>query len=304
MADYIASVEDGVEHSGVLRYWSSKQELHKPEEMEAVPKKSVSVVLINLLDGKQENICREIVKRYPYSSYQFVLYSSSIDKAWVEFACSLKRLDTVMIRKKLEDDSIPLFQKLVDGRKLSWLPINEEACEGGIEEILKSLFCQDQFKHLQIRNDLEGPWKSTTVRDLLQFWSENGEKLRGARLTVSGNCGDGVDQLEQFVLHRAAINTRGGTSEIKTRNVLTLCSKEECDFINKYYQHHNFRFITPSCVYKFEEGKGDDQRKLYISFSCAHGKNRANGRYGSGSREGVNDLSLMRGTKLLHVVFG
>uniref|UniRef100_A0A1I8A5A3 FBA_2 domain-containing protein n=1 Tax=Steinernema glaseri TaxID=37863 RepID=A0A1I8A5A3_9BILA len=256
-AYYVSSVKDGIEKEGHINYDSDGRKVSASEEIEAVPKKSVHIVMINLYDRKEENVSRAIVKRYPYSSFQFALLSSSINEAWVDFACSLKRLDTVLIMKTLDDDVIRLFQKLVDGRKFCWLPIFEEACEGNMLALLKMLLCQDQFMHLKIRNNLEGPWNSTVVQDLLQFWSENSEKV---------------------------------------------CPKEECDYIDKCYRHHNLCFSEPSCVYKFEEGKGDDRRRLYISFGCAHGKERTNGRRYA-SREGVDDLRLMRGTTLLRVLF-
>uniref|UniRef100_A0A1I8A272 BPTI/Kunitz inhibitor domain-containing protein n=1 Tax=Steinernema glaseri TaxID=37863 RepID=A0A1I8A272_9BILA len=80
------------------------------------------------------------------------------------------------------------------------------------------------------------------------------------------------------------------------------CSKEECDFLDKYYWHHNFYFDEPSCVYKYEEGEGDDRRRLYISFDCDHGKKRTTGpRYAS--CEGVDNLSLLRGAKYIYVLF-
>uniref|UniRef100_A0A1I8AQJ1 TIR domain-containing protein n=1 Tax=Steinernema glaseri TaxID=37863 RepID=A0A1I8AQJ1_9BILA len=300
MAYYVSAVEDGMEKLGYLRYFLSTQELRTIREIEDVPKKFITTVLINLRDGEEENVCREIVKRFPYSSCQFWLLSSSINEAWVDFACSLKRLDSVAITKKLDDNSISLFKKLVDGHKLFWLPMCEKACEGGMLDALKILLCQDQFAHLKIRNDREGPWKSTVVGDLLQFWSENGEKVRGKRLTLEKNCEGGVNQLEKFVLERAEINGRN----VQTiQEVLTRCSKEECDFLDKYYRQHNYLFNTPSCVYKFEEGEGDDRQRLYISFDCKHGKNRTTERQYA-SHEGVDDFSLIRGTNSFHVFFG
>uniref|UniRef100_A0A1I7ZTB7 TIR domain-containing protein n=1 Tax=Steinernema glaseri TaxID=37863 RepID=A0A1I7ZTB7_9BILA len=298
MVDYIASVEDGVEHSGFLRYWSSKQELHKREEMEAVSKKFVQILTIHLLDGKEVSVCREIVKRFPYSSYQFALRSSTINEAWVQFACSLKRLDALVLMEKLDDDAIRLFQKFVDGRKLFWLPLCEEACGGVMLEVLKALLCQEQFTFLTILSDSEGPWKSTVVQDLLHFWSENGAKLRGKTLSLEENCKDGVQQLEQFLLHRAA-SKRPKVTLIQ--EVLEVCSKEECDFLEKYYQHNHTIYNTPSCVYKYEEGEGDERRRLYISFECASedGQERERPK----SPNGYSDLNLMRDTCVLRVKF-
>uniref|UniRef100_A0A1I7Z1K0 TIR domain-containing protein n=1 Tax=Steinernema glaseri TaxID=37863 RepID=A0A1I7Z1K0_9BILA len=301
VADYIDSVVDGHEKQGYLRYQSDGRKVRTPEEIEAVPKKSVRFVSILIDDGNKVNACREIVNRFPYSRYQFGLHSSSINEAWVDFACSLKRLNTVVVIKKLDEDAIPLFQKFVDGHKLSWLYVCEEACEGGMLALLKMLLCQDQFPDLSIRNDLEGPWKSTVVRDLLHFWSVSSHKLRGTKFSVEHNCEGGVQQLEEFVLRRAAIIT--DDRNIPTiQEVLTRCSQEECDFLEKYYRLRSNCFKTPSCVYKFEEGTGDKRRKLYISFECNHGKNRTTGRQYA-SCEGVDDLSLMRGTNSLRVLF-
>uniref|UniRef100_A0A1I8A134 TIR domain-containing protein n=1 Tax=Steinernema glaseri TaxID=37863 RepID=A0A1I8A134_9BILA len=135
----------GAGEPGYLQYLCSGREVHAPEEIEAIPKKFVRHATIHFDDREEENVCQEIVRRFPYADFQFVLLSSSINEAWVNFACSLKRLDTVAIREKLDDNSIRLFQKVVDSRKLYWLPLYEEACEGDMLELLKNLLCQEQF---------------------------------------------------------------------------------------------------------------------------------------------------------------
>uniref|UniRef100_A0A1I8AEE1 TIR domain-containing protein n=1 Tax=Steinernema glaseri TaxID=37863 RepID=A0A1I8AEE1_9BILA len=198
---YYCDVKDGVEGSQYLKYVSSGREVRTPEEIEAVPKKFVQDLLIHW-DGKKENVSREILKRFPYSRHQFWIHSSSINEAWVDFARSLNRV-SVGIILKLDDNAIPLLQKLVDSRKLLWLPIYEEACEGAIMEVLKSLLCQEQFTCLYVRRFSAGPWNSVVVLELLKFWAENSEQLRGTKLTVGGHCEDGVQQLEKFILERA-----------------------------------------------------------------------------------------------------
>uniref|UniRef100_A0A1I8AQV6 FBD domain-containing protein n=1 Tax=Steinernema glaseri TaxID=37863 RepID=A0A1I8AQV6_9BILA len=286
------ALKDGVKKRGHLFNVFSHRKLRTP-----LPKKFVRDVVIQLRDGTEEDVSRTVVNRFPLSFHSFELHSSSINKAWVDFACSLKRQCCIAIMKKLDDDSIPLFKTIVDAKKLSWLSICEEACDGSMLEILKTLIYQDHFEHLKIWNNY-CPWKSAVVRDLLQFCSENSEKIRGTRLIVEKNCEGGVQQLEEFVLQRAAIKGRN----VQTiQDVLKVCSKEECDFLDKYYRHHNYSFTTPSCVYKFEEGEGEERRRLYISFDCRN-RTRTTGRQYA-SREGIDDLSLMRGTRELHVLF-
>uniref|UniRef100_A0A1I7ZGV3 FBA_2 domain-containing protein n=1 Tax=Steinernema glaseri TaxID=37863 RepID=A0A1I7ZGV3_9BILA len=280
MVDYVVSVKDGAEKPEFLYYNFDGRKVRTPGEIEAVPKKFVCRATIHLWDGKKENVSRAIVKRYPYARYQFKLNSSSINEDWVDLACSLKRLNTVVIKKKLDDDAIRLFQKLVDSQKLSWLVVHEKACEGGFFDVLKSLLCQDYFKGLKINKKSGGPWRSTVVRDLLEFWSENGEKVRGTRFSVHENCVGGIQQLEEFVLERAGVSptlaaATGGsglTDTLRTFGMnfaLKLCSKEECDLIDKYYQHNHTLYYKPSCVYKYEEGEGDERRRIYISFDCS-----------------------------------
>uniref|UniRef100_A0A1I8ABY0 RNAse_Pc domain-containing protein n=1 Tax=Steinernema glaseri TaxID=37863 RepID=A0A1I8ABY0_9BILA len=218
-----------------------------------------------------------------------------INEAWVNFACSLKRLGTVVILKKLDNEAIRRFQKLVVGRKLSRIMVHEEACRGGITKMLKTVFCQDQFEHLRITNS--EPWKGTAVRQLLHFWAENSrDKLRGKHFSLNGNCRKGVAQLEEFLISRAS------ASLDRILNV-EICSKEECDFIDKYYRHRMMICLKPSCVYKFEEGEGDQRRRLYISFECAKKGERRSGRYVPVNHRGCNAIKSMRDTSLLHILF-
>uniref|UniRef100_A0A1I7Z1S9 NB-ARC domain-containing protein n=1 Tax=Steinernema glaseri TaxID=37863 RepID=A0A1I7Z1S9_9BILA len=313
-ASYSVAVEDGSEVSGHVRIECSKRELHKPEEIDAVPKKFVRAVSIYMEDAKNENVCRNVVKRFPYGIYVCVLRSSFINKAWIDFACRLKALKTIMICYKLEDDSLRLFKKLVDCGNLLLLHTYEDACEGGMMEVLKSLLCQDQFEELEIKNDGEIPCKGYVVRELLQFWSQNNEKLRGKHLFVLEKCEDSVKQLEEFVIHRKLsalvprlLSTPGIISVPECLSLLGIqwalkrCSKEECDAVDKYYRQHHKIIANPSCVYKFEEGQRCDLRRLYISFECTSGRDIEEIR--PASHTGHDQLSLMRGTGLLHLVF-
>uniref|UniRef100_A0A1I7ZHX3 F-box domain-containing protein n=1 Tax=Steinernema glaseri TaxID=37863 RepID=A0A1I7ZHX3_9BILA len=312
-ASYTAAVQDGMEEPRHLWYYFTRRKLLTPEEIEAVPKKVVHRVRINLWDAKDENgsAYREIIKRYPHAKFQFGLYSSSINEAWVSFACLLKRLDNIVINMKLEDDVIPLLKKLVNGRKHSWLVIKEEACEGPITEVLKSLFCQDNFEFLNIETKPEGPWKSTVVGDLLQLWPENSQKLRGKSLLLSENCKDGVKQLQDFVLDRGAASPDLIEPYLTYRLrlfglnfALKVCSKEECDFIDKYHRRRFVTFDKPSCIYKYEEDDGDERRRIYISFECATESEQKDKKpRRPASHNGHNDLGLMPATTYLRLLF-
>uniref|UniRef100_A0A1I8AI47 FBA_2 domain-containing protein n=1 Tax=Steinernema glaseri TaxID=37863 RepID=A0A1I8AI47_9BILA len=307
---YVVNVKNGIEIFGFLRYESSQRTSRTPKEIDAVPKKVVRAVEIYMQGEKNENVCRKIVKRFPCARYVFVLCSHSIDEAWIDFACRLKTLTRIVIVKKLEDDAILLFQKLVDCGNLLVLQIYEDAGEGGMMEVLKSLLCQDQFEELEITNDGEMPCQRYVVRELLQFWSQNSEKLRGKHLFVRDKCGGCVNQLEEFVIHRKLsalvprlLNTPGIISVPEFLSLLGVqwalkrCSKEECDAVDKYYRI----IANPSCVYKFEEGQRCDLRRLYISFECMSGRDIEE--LGPASHAGHDQLSLMGGTGLLHVVF-
>uniref|UniRef100_A0A1I7ZZC7 FBA_2 domain-containing protein n=1 Tax=Steinernema glaseri TaxID=37863 RepID=A0A1I7ZZC7_9BILA len=266
--------------------------------------------MINLEDGKKENVCREIVKRYPYATYQFAILSSSINETWVEFACSLKRLSFIVIKKKLNDDSVRLFQKLVTRQKLSYLSVCEKACEGTIQELLKSVLCQAQFLQLKLRIfHSNGAWNSAIVRTLLQHWADNSEKFNGKQMVLVDDCEGGVEQLEEFLLRRASMKTK---SDSEIHSVLKVCSQEESDFVHMEYRNKGITFIKPSCVYKYEEGEQGERRRIYICFELedeeegeeedeedriTEQQNRP------ASHNGREELKLMRYTDYLHLLF-
>uniref|UniRef100_A0A1I8ADK9 F-box domain-containing protein n=1 Tax=Steinernema glaseri TaxID=37863 RepID=A0A1I8ADK9_9BILA len=282
-ARYACLVENGSQVGDYMEFATGRL-VETPEEIAAVPKKFVRIVCIFLSDTEIENVSREVIRRFPYAvDYSFVLESSSISEAWVDFAYSLKRLRCVRIMKKLDDDALRLFQKLVTSRKLFRLVMHPDACEGRTMEIPKFLLCQEQFTEVKIlHRGPDGLWKTAPIRELLEFWTENREKLRGKCLTVEGNCRSAIDQLGEFL----APKEQGAGIQIS----LKVCSKEECDFINKEYQYNNSLFAKPSNIYKFEEGRESDKRLLYIVYS------RLN-------MSGLHDdLSLMRDTTFFRIL--
>uniref|UniRef100_A0A1I7Y4H0 F-box domain-containing protein n=1 Tax=Steinernema glaseri TaxID=37863 RepID=A0A1I7Y4H0_9BILA len=292
------TVESGIEKEAILALCHN-QKLLTPQEIETIPKKFIQKVTIHLNDAQKENVSQAIVRRFPQAQCNFVLQSPFISEAWVNFACSLKRLGVVAIWKKLEDEAIRRFQKLVVGRKLCWIIVNEEACEGDFMMMLKIVFCQDQFEQLRIGNYSFGPWKGNAVRELLHFWEEDSSgKLRGKHFSLDGNCKGGVAQLEQFLISRAPVS---GPSD--RRLPLEICSKEECDFLDKYYRYRIMIFLRPSCVYKFEQGEGDQRRRLYISFECAKKVEPTTGRRLAASHSGCVAITSMRNTSFLHILF-
>uniref|UniRef100_A0A1I8AK05 FBA_2 domain-containing protein n=1 Tax=Steinernema glaseri TaxID=37863 RepID=A0A1I8AK05_9BILA len=237
----------------------------------------------------------KIVRRFPYSSYSFALSSSSISEAWIDFASSLRRLENVIIVKKLDDDALRLFQKLVTGRKLSSLMMLAEVC--GSMEVIKTLLCQDQFKNLPIWNNFED-WNGAAVGELLQFWSENSEELRGKSLILGNNCKGGVEQLEQFVLRRAS-----PTATEDLGKVLKVCSTEECNFINRVFHHDNITYVKSPYVYKYEDAREGNARSLYVSFKCPTQEERRNMPRFPAGYDGYDDLSVMRYTTCLQIFF-
>uniref|UniRef100_A0A1I8ATL2 F-box domain-containing protein n=1 Tax=Steinernema glaseri TaxID=37863 RepID=A0A1I8ATL2_9BILA len=265
-ASYASHVEGGIEKRMYLKYQGSRRVVNTHEEIEAVPKKFVHNVTINSNGSPMGRASYEIVKRFPYSLHHVIFHSSAISEAWVDFAWSLRTLGIVSIRKKLEDDAVRLFQKLVDGRKLFRLEIKEQACEGGTLEIVKSVLCQDQFEELRIKG-YHKRWVSTVVGDLLQFWSENSEKVRGRHIGVEHNCEGGIDQLKEFVLQRAAkrAQTVSGFHE-----ALKICTKEECDFIDREFYNNFLVYRKSPLVYKFEDAEEGEQRRIYIAFNVGN----------------------------------
>uniref|UniRef100_A0A1I8AT34 F-box domain-containing protein n=1 Tax=Steinernema glaseri TaxID=37863 RepID=A0A1I8AT34_9BILA len=291
-AIYRACVVGGREGPRYLQYNGGY--VHSPEEIDAFPKKFVQDVSMDLRDTKDMKVCREIVTRFPYAIYQLIIFTSKISESWVDFACSLKRLGVVVICRKMTQKANRLFQKFVDLRKLSRLTIKERACVD-TKEMLKSALCQDQFEELQIRG-FHRCWKTRVVHDLLLFWSENGEKLRGKYLNLDFVCKGGVKQLEKFIFRKLK-----DSDEATMEEALVQCTKEECDYIDNYYRHRQFLFHKPSCVYKYEEGEGDQRRRLYISFECADEDKRP-AQLPAGHR-GINDLKLMREADFVSLLF-
>uniref|UniRef100_A0A1I8AQ69 DUF4214 domain-containing protein n=1 Tax=Steinernema glaseri TaxID=37863 RepID=A0A1I8AQ69_9BILA len=83
---YVCFIKQGSEAEGYTQYMRSSRRL-TPEEIAAVSKKYVR-------------------HRFPYAQeYNLALQSSSINEAWVDFACFLKRLTHVGIKKKAYDVS-------------------------------------------------------------------------------------------------------------------------------------------------------------------------------------------------------
>uniref|UniRef100_A0A1I7YY08 Protein SMG8 n=2 Tax=Steinernema glaseri TaxID=37863 RepID=A0A1I7YY08_9BILA len=295
---YACAVEDGSLTGDYVQYLGSGRRLETPKQIDAIRKKFVRDVWIFLMDAKTESVSREIIRRFPYADdYNFVLKSSSINEAWVDLAYSLRRLGSVSIRKELDDNALQLFQKLVTGQKLWFLFIHPDSCEGSTMEIPKSLLCQEQFKELVITEPRPvRPWKTTPVQELMELWSENSEKLRGKHLIVNDYCGHGIKQLEEFLVQRVQ-------SASIIERVLEACSKEECDFIDKYHRNNYYTFPMPSCVYKFEEGEEGMRRRLYISFDCASDEVVSMHQQRPANHKGSNKIHLIRATKMFHILF-
>uniref|UniRef100_A0A1I7ZJU6 FBA_2 domain-containing protein n=1 Tax=Steinernema glaseri TaxID=37863 RepID=A0A1I7ZJU6_9BILA len=272
--------------------------LKTTEEMEAVPRKFVRLVALSLWRAEDVKLSRETVQRFPYAIHRFWLQSAAISEAWVDFACSLKRLGSICTSQNLRS-----LQRLVDARKLSELDINENACDDDNIGVLKAVLCQDQFQRLKIFTNPKGSWNTNVVRELLHFWTENHEKLRGKNLILVDNCSSEVHQLQEFVLYRSKKILTWSFAEFQT--ALTQCTEEECEYIGKYYRHRAVLFYKPSCVYKFEEGEGGKRRRLYISFECADEEERRTVKRNlPASHEGCNDLRYMHRTIFCRVLFG
>uniref|UniRef100_A0A1I7YRM8 F-box domain-containing protein n=1 Tax=Steinernema glaseri TaxID=37863 RepID=A0A1I7YRM8_9BILA len=299
-------VDDGVILEEMLSFSYTGRQVYAPEEIEeieAVPKKFVRWVRFKLHDTKKESVaeCLRVVGQFPYAFYYFTLLPSSISEAWVDFTYSLRRLETIMISGKLDDDSLRLFGKLVTARKISTFWMFAGACEDGNMELLKTLLCQDQFEGLSVWNDFEDPWKDlneAAVGELLEFWSENSEKLRRKILILEKNCNGGARQLEQFMLRRTST-----TAPKALEKVLKVCSKEECDFLNREY-HHRISFVKPSCIYKYEDACEGNERVFYVSFDCASQEEEGiQPRRFTAGYNGQDDLSLMDRTTFLCILF-
>uniref|UniRef100_A0A1I8AML5 GRAS domain-containing protein n=1 Tax=Steinernema glaseri TaxID=37863 RepID=A0A1I8AML5_9BILA len=316
---YVAHVMYGVEYGESMIYDCNDRKLKTLKEIEAVPKKFVRNVFVNFMDAKDEKVSQELVRRFPYAQYNFTHHSSSINEAWVDLACSLKRLGTVSIMTELNDDALQIFQKLVDSHKLSTFIMHPEAFEGGTMELSKSLLLQDQFKELIFYNEFctprigDVPCDGSLVYDLLEFWSANVEELRGKSLLFNCYFQSGVERLIEYVVQRTLATvppkslllpraTLLENTVLGAEWALQVCSIGECDFIKKEYNYSLCFFEEPSCFYKFEEGEEGNERRFYVSFECEMGKQisarKMPPRYG-----GCNDLSLMLDTPFLHVLF-
>uniref|UniRef100_A0A1I7ZSH4 FBD domain-containing protein n=1 Tax=Steinernema glaseri TaxID=37863 RepID=A0A1I7ZSH4_9BILA len=311
MLQYVTVVEEGIEKLSYLHYWCTDREERGHQEIERISKKFVRTLTINFKDTKPEIVSRKLIQRFPHAIPNFQFFCSSISEAWVDFACSLKRFSQVLITKKLDDRSVGLLQRVIDTRKLLVFTVCEKACEGGILATLKSLLCQDQFREVEVRSSSRRPWESGVVSELLQFWSQNSEKLKGKRLVLERKCEGGVQQLEKFLIYSGSSSfgilrrmTVFMARYFLLQQTLKVCSREECDVIKKEYRHNYRRFHKPSCVYKFEEGEGSERRRLYISFECATARERRSARPKlPASHKGLDDLGLMRATSWLEVLF-
>uniref|UniRef100_A0A1I8AIB5 F-box domain-containing protein n=1 Tax=Steinernema glaseri TaxID=37863 RepID=A0A1I8AIB5_9BILA len=249
-ATHWITVHEGLQKSSYLQYECKERGQREHDKVEDVPKRYIRNVAVALYDSQVENVSREVMRKYRNAYFHFWLGSSSINEAWVDLAYSLKRLGSILLDRKLDDEALRLFQKLVDGRKLSTLIITSGAYEGAIVGICKSLLLQDQFKMIEFRN-FGRHLKDGSVRELLETWSANNEQLRGKGFNVALGCESAVKELEQFV----------------RRGTVTPCEKEESKF--RDMEHSQVTDFKPLYVYRYEEGEEGDKRKFYISFKCA-----------------------------------
>uniref|UniRef100_A0A1I7ZTC0 Sister chromatid cohesion protein DCC1 n=1 Tax=Steinernema glaseri TaxID=37863 RepID=A0A1I7ZTC0_9BILA len=299
---FVGETEDGTEElridNAYLRQICSGERLTTEEEFRAVPTNAVRDVTFCLLHAEGGILSRILVQHFSTAKfYNFGLRAQSITEAWMDFACSLKRLGFILLLNKLKDNALRLFKRLVDGRKLTELQICDGAYDDDMLDIMKSILCQDQLKQVKIANYINETWESSAVQDILQFWSDNSDKLRGKKMVLDKevNCQNGASQLLQFLASR-------NPEPHQLR--LDRCSKEELDFIDKYYCHHHTLFVKPSCVYKHEEGEGDNRRKLYISFECATDEElQARRPERPASLSGHDDLDLLQAAISIHILF-
>uniref|UniRef100_A0A1I7ZY32 Transcription termination factor 2, mitochondrial n=1 Tax=Steinernema glaseri TaxID=37863 RepID=A0A1I7ZY32_9BILA len=264
LASYASVVEGGIEKRAHLEYVCSSRKVRTLEEIEAVPKKFVHDVTINVKDVHSESVSRAIIRRFPYATHHFALNLPSINEAWIDFAHSLQRLGIIGIRVKLDDRAIHLFKKLVDSRKLTVLSLTEEGCKSNIMEVLKAVLCQNQFQKVVIEKYQNSP----VVSKLLQFWSRNSEKLRGKSLVACGYCEGAVEQLEEFLLQRPSAKERSVSG---IQEALKICSQEECKVIDKQYYNNMVVYRNRTCVHKFEEDDEGEIRRIYIYFKYNRG---------------------------------
>uniref|UniRef100_A0A1I7ZZ24 F-box domain-containing protein n=1 Tax=Steinernema glaseri TaxID=37863 RepID=A0A1I7ZZ24_9BILA len=265
-ACYISTVRNDAEE-GVLFY--KGRELNTPEEIEAFNKKLVRDVHIDLHDGMDKNVSRALVKRFPYAIFHFLLHTESTNEAWIDFVCSLKWLGQIKIGEDLDSHAASLFKQLVGRRKLSELEMEEDACKGGTLEALKVLLCQDQFEELTISTECD-PWGTNIMSEILQLWAEDSKKLRGKSVVLQESCKSGVKQIKKFLLRRVKSQDINGDRAVRRlQDVLKICKKKERKFIDKEYPRCRCTFSRSSrCVYKYEEGEGDERRRIYFGFDA------------------------------------
>uniref|UniRef100_A0A1I7XZ95 FBA_2 domain-containing protein n=1 Tax=Steinernema glaseri TaxID=37863 RepID=A0A1I7XZ95_9BILA len=257
MSMYESTVENGVETSSCLNFDYDHREVSTAEEIAAVPRKYVQIISIELMDGSNENVSRKLAQRFPYAMINYVHRSSSMNEAWVDFASSMQsRLGDVDFDKKLDDNAVRLFQKLVKNDTFTTLAMDIEACEGRVLEASKSLFCQKNFMGLRLNNYDAVPWDGACFGKILLFWSENSYEMSDKYLSTFYSCEGAIEELESFVLREAP-------ADAGIQDVLKVCSKEEEDAIGK-----DISFAKPSRIYKYEEGEEWDKRWFYICFEC------------------------------------
>uniref|UniRef100_A0A1I8AKX0 Uncharacterized protein n=1 Tax=Steinernema glaseri TaxID=37863 RepID=A0A1I8AKX0_9BILA len=305
-AQYTCFVRKGKEEQKRISYKYNGSEV--PREVEKdFPKKYVRDVTIHLEDAENEDLCRRLVRSFPYAKYHFVHKTSSVSKDWVDLVYSLKRLGQIVFEKMLNDDALYVLKKLIKGRKLSGLMMYQEACQGSTIAVAKALLLQRQFKKLEVRQELD--YLSTPINELLEFWVEHSDKLRGKSLIVKGTHREGA-QLEEFLRQRSLLakmsssllsesNSSARRLASGTQQVFQLCSKEERDLIKKEYLLNHYIFKKSSCVYKFQEGR---KRRFYLLFECAHkGTTFEEGR--PPSHSGEDGLKLLRRARRYRILF-
>uniref|UniRef100_A0A1I7Y768 Uncharacterized protein n=1 Tax=Steinernema glaseri TaxID=37863 RepID=A0A1I7Y768_9BILA len=232
---YQCSVKKGIESSACMLHLKDsnlRNALRLPEQIAAVPKQFVSKVTIKLMDAEDENVSQEVVRRFPNAECHFHLYSSSINEAWVDFACSLNRFITVVTAIVLEDKAIPLLRKLVDSRKLLVLSVLEETCRDGNLGVIRPLLCQEQ----------------------------NAEECRGKRVSIHwNNLSSSESAVKGFRVYKASLKRKDPIYRLY--EVSDKCWKEECHLISRYNRRLHKAFPKPAFLYKFKQ---EEQLPSYI----------------------------------------
>uniref|UniRef100_A0A1I8AR00 Secreted protein n=1 Tax=Steinernema glaseri TaxID=37863 RepID=A0A1I8AR00_9BILA len=119
--------------------------------------------------------------RHPTAWYTLVLKSSTLSKAWIDWACSCKRLRSLVLSKKLEEPSFRLCKRLIDSGNLTKLLIKQEAYVEEMNEWIINVLCQEQFVTLWL-------YTSSPLQEILEFWKEKAEEFAGKDL-LSGAFG-------------------------------------------------------------------------------------------------------------------